>query len=264
MSDQHDEAVEGDLAEHERPVVGEDLVERLAREARAAEAVVEPADAARFSMRPPRAGPRAPVHGPGVARSSWRASARTGDAAGHGGQTRRRPTSRRPPAAGRRARVAAVGTPVPASRRTSCATPRAMGGNVTTNSATTAAPAAVAARSAPNTTRVRRQSRAREGARSRGRAHWRAPRRTGRERARRAATPTCTTRREPTIPRPAADGGPQRPRAAERGATGVTRGRSAARPPRRAARAATMCASSGGRRRRVGERVRRRRGPARP
>ena len=41
--DEDHEAVEGDLAEHERPVVGEDLVEGLAREARAAEAVVEPA-----------------------------------------------------------------------------------------------------------------------------------------------------------------------------------------------------------------------------
>ena len=42
-----DEAVEGDLAEHERPVVGEDLVERLAGEAGPAEAVVEPADESR-------------------------------------------------------------------------------------------------------------------------------------------------------------------------------------------------------------------------
>src|SRR5215216_6626172 len=43
---EHDEAVEGDLSEHERPVVGEHLVERLARESCAAQAVVEPANEA--------------------------------------------------------------------------------------------------------------------------------------------------------------------------------------------------------------------------
>ena len=43
MSEQDDEAVQGDLAEHERPVVGEDLVERRAGEPRRAEAVVDPA-----------------------------------------------------------------------------------------------------------------------------------------------------------------------------------------------------------------------------
>src|SRR6185503_21236857 len=40
---EHDEAVEGDLAEHERPLVGKHLVQRLAREPRRTEAVVEPA-----------------------------------------------------------------------------------------------------------------------------------------------------------------------------------------------------------------------------
>jgi hypothetical protein len=39
---QDDEAVHGDLADHERPVVGEDLVEGLAGEVRGAQALVEP------------------------------------------------------------------------------------------------------------------------------------------------------------------------------------------------------------------------------
>src|SRR5207302_3922416 len=39
---QDDEAVQGDLAQHERPVVREDLVERATGEARGAEPVVEP------------------------------------------------------------------------------------------------------------------------------------------------------------------------------------------------------------------------------
>jgi hypothetical protein len=41
-ADQHHEAVERDLAQHERPVVGEHAVERLGREGRAAHAIVEP------------------------------------------------------------------------------------------------------------------------------------------------------------------------------------------------------------------------------
>ena len=41
--DQDDEAVQGDLAQHERPVVRKDLVQRVLREARRPEAVVEPA-----------------------------------------------------------------------------------------------------------------------------------------------------------------------------------------------------------------------------
>ena len=43
VSEQHDEAVQRELADHERPVVGEHLVERGAGELGGAEAVVEPA-----------------------------------------------------------------------------------------------------------------------------------------------------------------------------------------------------------------------------
>ena len=49
--DQDDEAVERDLAEHERPVVREDLVEGLARDLGRAEPVVDPAASRRHAGR---------------------------------------------------------------------------------------------------------------------------------------------------------------------------------------------------------------------
>ena len=58
--DQHDEAVERDLAEEERPAVGEDVTQFLAQDAAAAEVAVEPARGAaggrwRDAERPPEA-----------------------------------------------------------------------------------------------------------------------------------------------------------------------------------------------------------------
>ena len=69
--DQHHEAVQGDFAEHERPVIGEDLVERLAGELRAADAVV---DGAHQALGDHRAAPAAGGQ-PGADRSAARSQA---------------------------------------------------------------------------------------------------------------------------------------------------------------------------------------------
>ena len=72
MIDQHDERVEGDLAEQEAPVVGEHVVQQEAYAARRAEALVDEADRGSAGrsrrcgslMSPHQDGPTGPDIGP--------------------------------------------------------------------------------------------------------------------------------------------------------------------------------------------------------
>ena len=59
--DQDHQAVHGDLADHERPMVGEDLVERGAGEARGTETLVEPRDDATRDHQPSRSQKPGPI-----------------------------------------------------------------------------------------------------------------------------------------------------------------------------------------------------------